>query len=142
MHELLLFAQVPHSRYNYILNVLTGIAAMQPVPILEKHLIFKPSTPFTGTKAAHVGAFQGVQGVQKLAALQGQAGGEMFYVQVVGDMAVDSTRGYQAPVEEDGGRQGKDAIMDEGGGDEAVDETVSDTFSSPIHTGTMAKRSA
>jgi hypothetical protein len=42
MHELLLFAQVPPDRHALVLQLLSGIAAMKPARVLERHLIFKP----------------------------------------------------------------------------------------------------
>ncbi|KAI9764669.1 MAG: Mediator of RNA polymerase II transcription subunit 18, partial [Candelina submexicana] len=84
MHELLLFAQVPTSRHDQLLKIIAGIAAMQPQRVLERHLIFKPSRkPGPGGRKA--GGSQGVQSSQ-MQALQGQMHGEMFYMQLVGEM--------------------------------------------------------
>ncbi len=82
MHELLLFGQVPAARHNQVLNVLAGIAAMQPQPILEKHLVFKPNRkPGSGTQK-QVG---GAQDIQKARAQESQAQ-ELFYMQLVADI--------------------------------------------------------
>ncbi|KAK4691231.1 hypothetical protein P7C71_g5721, partial [Lecanoromycetidae sp. Uapishka_2] len=43
MHELLLFGQIPPSRHGQILNILIGVATMQPVSLFEKHLVFRPN---------------------------------------------------------------------------------------------------
>jgi len=57
---------------------------MQPQRVLERHLIFKPRrTP--GQRGAQVGGTQGVQNAQAQA-LQGQLGGELYYLQLVGEV--------------------------------------------------------
>ena len=84
MHELLLFAQVPASRHDQLLKIIAGIAAMQPQRVLERHLIFKPSKK-PGTGGRKVGGSQGIQNTQ-MQALQGQVHGEMFYMQLVGEV--------------------------------------------------------
>jgi hypothetical protein len=120
MHELLLFAQVPPSRHNYVLNVLTGLAAMQPQPILEKHLIFKPARLPAAARPAHVGAFQGVQNSQ-LQALQGQTSGDLYYLQLVGDIGARGSgrRGLRE------GEEGViDVLMGEGNGDVQLEGKV------------------
>ncbi|KAI9829082.1 MAG: Mediator of RNA polymerase II transcription subunit 18 [Thelocarpon impressellum] len=87
MHELLLFGQVPSARHGHILKIIAGIAGMQPQRLIERHLIFKPKgKPVSG--AAHVGGSQGIQN-QQAQALQGQMQGELFYIQLVGE--VDQT---------------------------------------------------
>jgi len=120
MHELLLFAQVPPSRHNYVLNVLTGLAAMQPQHILEKHLIFKPARLPAAARPAHVGAFQGVQNSQ-LQALQGQTSGDLYYLQLVGDIGARGSgrRGLRE------GEEGViDVLMGEGNGDVQLEGKV------------------
>lgn len=42
MHELSLFGQVPLVRHEQVLNILAGLAAMQPQTMYERHLIFQP----------------------------------------------------------------------------------------------------
>lgn len=83
MHELLLFAQVPQSRHEQLLNILAGVAGMQPQQVVEKHLIFKPSRP-PGQSWAQVGGSQGVQNTQ-VQALQGQLHNELYYLKLVGE---------------------------------------------------------
>lgn len=80
MHELLLFAQVPSSRHDQVLNILAGISAMQPVPTLEKHLLFRPNRRPDQTKPVQVGAAQDIQ-----KQVQAQIHGDVFYLQVVGE---------------------------------------------------------
>ena len=116
MHELLLFGQVPALRHTQVLNILAGIAAMQPQPILEKHLIFKPNRKPGSGAQKQVG---GAQDIQKAGAQAVQAQ-DLFYVQLVAD------------VEEAGGKEEKenvgDAAMDgvdggEGAGSEVSEDT-------------------
>lgn len=82
MQELLLFGQVPLARHDYVLSVLAGIAAMQPKPILEKHLVFKPNRPLASVRASSATARQGVSTsqLQTFPAL-----GDLFYLEVVID---------------------------------------------------------
>lgn len=101
MHELLLFGQVPASRHTQVLNVLAGIAAMQPQPVLEKHLVFKPNRKPALGRQMQVGGAQDVQA--KAQALQAQTQGDLYYLQLVAE--VDERRSK----EED--REQVDTIM-------------------------------
>ncbi|KAK3171196.1 NRPS [Lepraria neglecta] len=85
MHELLLFGQVQASRHDQVLNILAGFAAMQPVPFLENHLIFKPKRLSGPARPVQVGGAQDIQKSQQ--ALQAQAQGDLFYMQLVTDVA-------------------------------------------------------
>lgn len=85
MQELLLFGQVPSSRHDYVLSVLAGIAAMQPEPILEKHLVFKPSRPLASVRASSAIAHQGRVSTSQLQTFQ--AAGDLFYLTVVVDVS-------------------------------------------------------
>ncbi|KAG8527884.1 uncharacterized protein KY384_006800 [Bacidia gigantensis] len=85
MHELLLLTQAPSPRHDQLLNILAGISGMQPVPILEKHLLFKPNRsggPTPGAQNTQVGA--GAKGLKQLNAA---ASGDAFYLRVVGERA-------------------------------------------------------
>lgn len=89
MQELLLFGQVPLARHDYVLSVLAGIAAMQPKPILEKHLVFKPSRPL----AANVRASSSIAVRQQVGASTSSQlqrfqapPGDLFYLKVVIDI--------------------------------------------------------
>jgi len=42
MYELLLYGQVPVGRHEQVLKILAGLAAMQPLRILERCIIYKP----------------------------------------------------------------------------------------------------
>lgn len=89
MHELLLHTTIPSTRHHQILSVLAGIAAMQPVPINEKHLIFKPLQ-----QPALPGRTNQNQGVgAQMKPLQGQMQGDLFYLKVVGEMSSQSEGG-------------------------------------------------
>jgi len=84
MHELLLFGQVPSKRHDQLLKVLTGVAAMQPHTIVERHLVFKPRRPIaSGTRAP---AKPGAQ----VQAIQSQMQGDLFYLQLVGNMTASA----------------------------------------------------
>lgn len=80
MHELLLHASIPSSRHEQVLSILAGVAAMQPVPILERHVIFKATKP--PVAAGRGAANQGTQTGQ-MKALQGQMHGDRFYLKLV-----------------------------------------------------------
>lgn len=92
MQELLLFGHVPSDRHDYVLSVLAGIAAMQPIPILEKHLNFKPSRPLAAANTAR-GASSAIaarqqQGVQTFQAAPPPTTppGDLFYLKVIIDL--------------------------------------------------------
>lgn len=84
MHELSLMCQVPSARHEQISQILTGLTAMQPARVIERHLIFKPRR-VPGVKGGQVGGSQGIQNPQTQA-LQGQLQGELFYLQLVGEV--------------------------------------------------------
>lgn len=85
MHELLLFGQIPSSRHNQLLNILAGLAAMQPQPLIEKHLVFKPNRKLTSAEDLPIGAAQEVSKSQ-LKPLQAQAQGDLFYMQLLAEV--------------------------------------------------------
>ncbi|KAH0543643.1 hypothetical protein FGG08_002081 [Glutinoglossum americanum] len=84
MHELLLFAQIPLSRHNQLLRILCGIAGTQPQRVVERHLIFMPRK-IHDSRGQQVGGTQTVQN-QQAQALQGQLHGELFHLQLVGEI--------------------------------------------------------
>lgn len=84
MHELLLLGQVPSDQQEQLLKILAGIAGVEPVRVVERHLIFGPKKTSL-VKDAPIGASQGVQN-QQIQALQGQLKGELFYLQIVGEV--------------------------------------------------------
>ena len=90
MHELLLFAQVPSSRYIQVLNILAGVSAMQPVPLLEKHLVFKPNrNQIVGGTGSGQTAVGGKQDVAAQKQMKNLPKGDLFYLKVVGEKAED-----------------------------------------------------
>ncbi len=91
MHELLLFGQIPSSRHEQVLNILAGVAAMQPVPALEKHLVFKPNRLPASARPVQVGGAQDIQKSQ-VQALQAQNQGDLFYMQLVADSSYTSLK--------------------------------------------------
>lgn len=58
---------------------------MQPVPVLEKHLVFKPNKLSSSTRPVQVGGAQDIQKTQQ--ALLAQTQGDLFYMQLVRDVA-------------------------------------------------------
>ena len=92
MHELLLFGQIPASRHDQVLNILAGVAAMQPVPVLEKHLVFKPNRLPASARPVQVGGAQDIQKSQ-VQALQAQNQGDLFYMQLVAEASSPSFEG-------------------------------------------------
>lgn len=109
MHELLLFGQVPSSRHDQVLNILAGVAAMQPVPVLEKHLVFKPNRLPASARPVQIGGAQDIQKSQ-VQALQAQNQGDLFYLQLVAEPSSTVLKGQG-----DGGLnakvEGSDEIM-------------------------------
>ena len=57
---------------------------MQPVPVLEKHLVFKPNRLPASTRPIQVGGAQDIQKSQ-VQALQAQNQGDFFYMQLVAE---------------------------------------------------------
>lgn len=87
MHELLLFASVPHLQHHDLLQQLAGLTAMQPLHRLERHLIFKAYRK-PGLINTRVGASQDVQAMD-LQRLNKMLNGGMFHTQVVGPVSAD-----------------------------------------------------
>lgn len=111
MHELLLFGQVPRSRYTQVLNVLAGISAMQPQPVLEKHVVFKPNRKPGSSAQKQVG---GAQDIQKAGSvMQAALAMDLFYLQLVADVEEKKAEEKQG-----GGGEGvrEDVVMGEFGG--------------------------
>ncbi|KAL8909572.1 MAG: hypothetical protein Q9171_004981 [Xanthocarpia ochracea] len=88
MHELLLHGAVPTDRHTQVLSILAGIAAMQPQAFHERHLIYKPTRP-VNRASMHVGGSQAVQSkqVNPMQAVQGAIQGDLFYLNLVEDLA-------------------------------------------------------
>ena len=113
MHELLLHAPVPAWRHDQVLSILAGIAAMQPITMLEKHLVFKPSRPPSGTGKA--GPHPGGQAGQ-MKALQGQMHGDLFYLKLVEEVRDERGAGSrEQAIGEGDERENGDVVMGEDG---------------------------
>jgi len=91
MHELLLFGQVPLSQHDQMLKILSGIAAMQPHAVIERHLIYKPRNHATNGNRTNVKSGAPVSQKQ---ALQAQMHGDVFYLQLVGNMSSNSVGAF------------------------------------------------
>ena len=109
MHELLLFGQIHPSRHDQVLNILAGVAAMQPVPIRERHLVFKPNRLPGSARPVQVGGAQAIQKTQAQA-LQSQGQGDLFYMQLVADIS-DSSLNRQGDPGQNVKIDGHDYIM-------------------------------
>ncbi len=81
MHELLLHAPVPTVRHAQVLSILAGIAAMEPQPFHEKHMIYKPTRPATRA-VKPVGGSQTLQSSNPTQASQG----DLYYLHLVEDL--------------------------------------------------------
>ena len=106
MHELLLFGSVPSSRHDQVLNILAGIAAMQPQAVLEKNLIFKPNRNTATMQEKQVGGAQDVQ--KKAQAIQAQ---EFFHMQLVADAEVTTGKVVAGEAKEDTLVEKDDVVM-------------------------------
>ena len=120
MHELLLFGQVPLSQHDQMLKILAGIAAMQPRVIIERRLIYKPRNRVSNGNKTNVKPGAPVSQIQNL---QAQMHGDVFYLQLVGNISSDS---YITPL-----GKSDDKVMPvalpENGGDGAVNEAGTTT---------------
>lgn len=88
MHELLLFGQIPASRHEQLLKILAGVTAMQPQRIIERHAVYKPAKgPIQ--QRVQVGGSQAIQ-QQKMQKEKLAQNSEMFYIQLVQDVDVES----------------------------------------------------
>ncbi|KAK7532387.1 mediator complex, subunit Med18 [Phyllosticta citribraziliensis] len=83
-HELLHFGQVPQSRHDQLLNILAGIAGMQPRRLIERHVIYRPQRNPVQRQYA-VGASQTVQTTQRATSRE-QLQKDMYYWQTVTEL--------------------------------------------------------
>ncbi|KAK7555758.1 mediator complex, subunit Med18 [Phyllosticta citricarpa] len=83
-HELLHFGQVPQSRHDQLLNILAGIAGMQPRRLIERHVIYRPQRNPVQRQYA-VGASQTVQTTQRATSRE-QLQKDMYYWQTVKEL--------------------------------------------------------
>ncbi|KAI2039723.1 Mediator of RNA polymerase II transcription subunit 18 [Ophidiomyces ophidiicola] len=85
MHEHSLFAAVPAAQHHVLLQQLAGVTAMQPAPVYERRLIFRPHKA-PGYLKPRLGATQDVQATE-IQKLNRMLNARLFYVQAVGDVA-------------------------------------------------------
>ncbi|KAF2418760.1 hypothetical protein EJ08DRAFT_599240 [Tothia fuscella] len=103
MHELLLYGQLPAARHDQLLNIISGVAAMQPDYTLERHVIFKPTRPLVQSNLLRGGVVKSdAQVVKTKKSAQSTAGTEradMYHVRLIkrveeddfgGDVDMDS----------------------------------------------------
>ncbi|KAL0263285.1 Mediator of RNA polymerase II transcription subunit 18 [Diplodia seriata] len=83
-HELLLFAQLPNSRLEQLLNIVAGIAGAQPQRVIEHHVVYRPQRDPVQRQYA-VGASQNVQTTQRATSRE-QLSKDMFYWQTVKEL--------------------------------------------------------
>ena len=79
MHEALLFTQVPETRHSFVLKTLAGFCAMQPQPILERRLIYKPTRDPTTVVVTKKVVAPGAQTTL--------LSRDLFYLQLKGDLS-------------------------------------------------------
>ncbi|KAI9829269.1 MAG: Mediator of RNA polymerase II transcription subunit 18 [Phylliscum demangeonii] len=90
MHELLLFGQVPAASHDQVLKIIAGIAGMQAEHVVEHHVVFKPKRAPASSRGGPIGASQAVQTHQPP---PNQLNGELFHLQLIGDVAEHSEGG-------------------------------------------------
>lgn len=114
MHELLLFGQVRPAQHFQVLSILAGIAAMQPQPILERHLVFKPASrpPGSARTGPVESSILGMADAQ-LYAFHAHTKGDTFFVKLVGDLKPG--KGREKEKEKEKGKGNGGGIDDEHG---------------------------
>lgn len=109
MHELLLFGQVPRERHEQVLSVLTGVAAMPPRRVLERHVTYRPTAD--RYQQAQTGGSQGLQD-KRQQALLAQLNKDLYYTQLVQTLTEQDFRGAKEDAQSSGdtnvGRSGPD----------------------------------
>ncbi|MCJ1434914.1 Mediator of RNA polymerase II transcription subunit 18 [Xylographa pallens] len=100
-----------------MLKILAGIAAMQPRVIFERHLIYKPRNRVTNGNKTNVKPSAPVSQIQSL---QAQMHGDVFYLQLVGNM---SDKSHVAPVGKSEDKV-RPVALPENGSDSALNQAV------------------
>ena len=95
MHELNLYGQVTFARYEQVLNILAGVAAMQPQRIYERHIIYKPLRE-PEEPGSNLGRRGGTQTVAQKQAKQA-APVVLYHTQLVQRLAEDDFAGDDSP---------------------------------------------
>lgn len=114
MHELNLYGQVIFERYEQVLNILAGVAAMQPQRLFERHIIYKPlrEPEEPGANLGRRGGTQTVAQKQK----QQAAPVVLYYTKLIQKLAEDDF-GTEESTSQDGAKSLSAEIED---GEEAV----------------------
>lgn len=84
MHELSLYGQLPESRHDQLLNIIAGVAAMQPQRVLQRYIIYKPTRDAVAP-TRQIGGTQAAINVKAQAAAQ-QAQKDLFHLKLVQNM--------------------------------------------------------
>jgi mediator of RNA polymerase II transcription subunit 18, fungi type len=103
IQEMLLFGQVPAEDHQTIHQQLAGLARMQPQPVLERHLIFRPLPPLGLSNPSAGSGAQGAQ-QQELQKTRQMLSAPLNYVQLVG---VAESRGFDPPLEKQAALSGE-----------------------------------
>jgi mediator of RNA polymerase II transcription subunit 18, fungi type len=83
MQEILLFGQVPAENHTTLRQQLAGVTRMQPQPVVERHLIFRPIPP-AGLTNLPTGSGQPGSQQQELQKTRQLLNAPLNYVQLVG----------------------------------------------------------
>ncbi|KAL8787581.1 MAG: hypothetical protein Q9213_002143 [Squamulea squamosa] len=139
MHELLLHGSIPTTRHTQVLSILAGIAAMQPQPFHERHLIYRPTRPIVRA-SMQVGGSQAVQSRQSnpMQAVQGAMQGDLFYLHLVEDLVGKSDGGRDMEIDREEIRMDEAAMMD-GEGEQNPTSTALPSSSTSKNTTKSAK---
>lgn len=100
MHEYSLHGQAASSRHTQLLHVLAGISAMSPMPIFERHLVFRP-TVIPTRQAAQVGGSQAIQDAAKAARQAQAASTDVYYVKLVEVLGIQIDSANVEPEQQD-----------------------------------------
>ncbi|EUC31392.1 hypothetical protein COCVIDRAFT_31075 [Bipolaris victoriae FI3] len=100
MHELNLYGQVTFARYEQVLNILAGVAAMQPQRIYERHIIYKPLRE-PEEPGSNLGRRGGTQTVAQKQAKQA-APVVLYHTQLVQKLTEDDFAGQESTLPESG----------------------------------------
>ena len=91
MHELLLFGIVSAHQHDHILSLLSGLTAMQPVPLLEQHHLFKPTRapgpPNPTGRPNPAPRPPGPAGTEPFGSLVTQISNDLYFLSLVGDLS-------------------------------------------------------
>ena len=106
MHEFLLFGQVANESRHKVLQQLTGVTRMQPLHVVERHLIFKARPP---VGLSHIPSGGGSQGVipQEVQKVKQWLSGSIFYLQLVYSARIGRAKVSGNPVLQSGLESGE-----------------------------------